>query len=330
MSRVDSKTCPHGPTFLEPSPIIPFNGLNYIGGVTSVSLKHFTYSLVGMLPTILLWVLAGATSKSLAQKTIDDTSLQVYMGVLLGVGLWVAVLALFITWRIASKELRREIESNSAETWFRYRDDDSQASSHPDDDDEDGSGSGDEGEGEDGATCTGTGTGADESSGHDTLDSIDPTALAALHHDSHAAMAAPHSPENDRAASQLPRPPYHLSPLLPPDSPFSGVFGVLDGDEDDEIIFIPDPGPSATEMYGEHDLEYTEEEADGLHSHHDDYHHRDLNLHLQHPDVAYAPYDCHPSHNWLLSQLGIGYGMDRHDPYGDPRGRDTDPLWLWA
>jgi hypothetical protein len=238
------------------------------------------------------------------------------------------VLALFITWRIASKELRREIESNSAETWFRYRDD-SQAPSHPDDD-EDGDESGVEEEGEDGATCTGTGTCTDESSGPHTLGSVDPTALAALHYDSHAAMAAPHSPENEWAASQLPRPPYHLSPLLPPDSPFSGVFGVLDGDENDEIIFIPDPGPSAMGMYHEHDLEYAEDEADGLHYHHDDYH-----LHQQHPDDAYDTshsysYTCYPSHNWLLSQLGIGYGMDRHDPYGDPRGRDTDPLWLWA
>jgi hypothetical protein len=318
--------------------------------VTSVSLKHFTYSLVGMLPTILLWVLVGSTSKSLAQKTIDDTSLQVYMGVLLGVGLWVAVLALFITWRIASKELRREIESNSAETWFRYRDD-SQAASHPEDDDDESDDDDEEGV-DDGAT--GTGTNTDESSGSHPVASVDPTALAALRHGHDAGMRAPpHSPENDRAASRLPRPPYHLSPLLPPDSPFSGVFGVLEavaGDDDDEIIFLPDPGPSAAAgMYDEHDLGYNEEEPDGLHydPHDDGYHHhhhqhyydqqqqqQQQQQHPDHDDGIYYLQPSHvnyyPSHNWLLQQLGIGYGMDRHDPRGDPRGRDTDPLWLWA
>lgn len=43
-------------------PIIPFNGLNYIGGVTSVSLEEYTQALIGILPITLLWSTVGAVS----------------------------------------------------------------------------------------------------------------------------------------------------------------------------------------------------------------------------------------------------------------------------
>ena len=43
-------------------PIIPFNGLNYIGGVTSVSLEEYTQALIGILPITLLWCTVGAVS----------------------------------------------------------------------------------------------------------------------------------------------------------------------------------------------------------------------------------------------------------------------------
>lgn len=101
-------------------PLVPFNGLNYIGGVTSVSSRDFALSLFGLLPTNVLWVLVGAGTDKLANRTVQNSGLQIYMGILFGVSLWLAVFGLFVVWKTAMKELRKEIALNSAENWYRY------------------------------------------------------------------------------------------------------------------------------------------------------------------------------------------------------------------
>ena len=50
------------------SPIIPFNAINYIGGVTSIQLKHYSLALIGILPGTVLYVFIGATAGSLTES----------------------------------------------------------------------------------------------------------------------------------------------------------------------------------------------------------------------------------------------------------------------
>jgi uncharacterized membrane protein YdjX (TVP38/TMEM64 family) len=57
-------------------PIIPFNGLNYFGGVTSISMEHYVFALVGTLPIIILTVVAGAGAESLVVE--QDTTADEY------------------------------------------------------------------------------------------------------------------------------------------------------------------------------------------------------------------------------------------------------------
>jgi uncharacterized membrane protein YdjX (TVP38/TMEM64 family) len=60
-------------------PIIPFNGLNYFGGVTSISMEHYVFALVGTLPLILLTVVAGAGAESLVVEedmTADEYAIR--------------------------------------------------------------------------------------------------------------------------------------------------------------------------------------------------------------------------------------------------------------
>jgi len=49
------------------SPIIPFNAINYIAGVTAVSLKEYTLSLIGILPGTVVYCFIGAGAGSLAE-----------------------------------------------------------------------------------------------------------------------------------------------------------------------------------------------------------------------------------------------------------------------
>lgn len=48
------------------SPLIPFNALDYISGVTSISLRDYALALCGILPGTIMFCMVGATASSLA------------------------------------------------------------------------------------------------------------------------------------------------------------------------------------------------------------------------------------------------------------------------
>ena len=114
--------------------IVPFNALNYIGGVTAVTMEDFILSLVGMLPLIILTVVAGATAESLMQKPTDDMSVEEYAVRRLQIvaGLIFVFMAVCITLYKAKKELVRELEAeNQAEMEEAYVSNSSEAPSAP-------------------------------------------------------------------------------------------------------------------------------------------------------------------------------------------------------
>jgi uncharacterized membrane protein YdjX (TVP38/TMEM64 family) len=92
-------------------PVIPFNGLNYIGGVTSISLEDFVLALVGTLPLIIFTVVLGATAENIIDTdnlTADEYAIR---RVLIVSGLLFVVTAVIITIYKAKKELVKELEA---------------------------------------------------------------------------------------------------------------------------------------------------------------------------------------------------------------------------
>jgi hypothetical protein len=53
------------------SPLIPYNALDYISGVTSIPLRDYSLALVGILPGTILFCFVGATASSLADGSLD-------------------------------------------------------------------------------------------------------------------------------------------------------------------------------------------------------------------------------------------------------------------
>jgi hypothetical protein len=106
------------------SPIIPFNGLNYIGGVTSISVEDFTLALVGILPTLMLWVFLGTGANSLREnsnKSLNSSEgVQLYVVVLVSAGLAFCIVAVVLLGRFALKELKIEMLHNQAASWHSY------------------------------------------------------------------------------------------------------------------------------------------------------------------------------------------------------------------
>ena len=82
------------------SPIVPFNAINYIGGVTSIKLGHFTLALIGMLPGTVLYSFIGATAGGFMTGSMSGpaTIASIVVGIVPG------LLALFVVSYYAKKE----------------------------------------------------------------------------------------------------------------------------------------------------------------------------------------------------------------------------------
>lgn len=55
-------------------PLIPFHGLNYLGGITNVSWKTFLISLLGILPYQILIIIMGATAETLHSTAVEEAN----------------------------------------------------------------------------------------------------------------------------------------------------------------------------------------------------------------------------------------------------------------
>eukprot|EP00957_Ditylum_brightwellii_P162685 12388164-Ditylum_brightwellii.AAC.1 len=49
------------------SSVVPFNVLNYIGGVTGIRIASFLLSLVGIIPQLVFTVVIGATAGNISE-----------------------------------------------------------------------------------------------------------------------------------------------------------------------------------------------------------------------------------------------------------------------
>lgn len=99
--------------------LIPFSALNYIGGVTGVTLTDFTLSLVGIIPEFIVYVIIGGA----AQGTLFafNTSIYEVQYILLVIGLVAAIFALFSIIHLAHLELDK-VSTYPYHRWFTTED----------------------------------------------------------------------------------------------------------------------------------------------------------------------------------------------------------------
>lgn len=84
------------------SPVVPFNALNYALGVSTISTRDYAIALLGMLPTIVMYVYAGHVGASLARSSVRSPWV-------LGAGLVATVAAAWLTARRARQALRARL-----------------------------------------------------------------------------------------------------------------------------------------------------------------------------------------------------------------------------
>jgi uncharacterized membrane protein YdjX (TVP38/TMEM64 family) len=101
-------------TLLRLSPIIPFNAINYVAGVTSLSFSQYVIALIAILPGTILYVFLGASAGSLTDSASsgDNTTVTiivVVVGIIFGIG------AVGVTSYYAKQELNRIAEKRNEE-----------------------------------------------------------------------------------------------------------------------------------------------------------------------------------------------------------------------
>ena len=91
------------------SPIIPFNVLNYIAGVTAIGFWQYIWAMFAILPGTVLYVFLGASAGSLADSANsgDDSTVTIVVVV---VGVVFGVLAVALTSYYARQELNKVTE----------------------------------------------------------------------------------------------------------------------------------------------------------------------------------------------------------------------------
>lgn len=93
------------------SPAFPFNMLNYLYGVTGVPLRSYVLGTwLGMVPGTFLYVYLGSVAGSFSQLAGGQTPRSPATYVLLGVGLLATLAVTILVTRLASRELKKELE----------------------------------------------------------------------------------------------------------------------------------------------------------------------------------------------------------------------------
>ena len=96
------------------SPIIPFNAINYIAGVTSISFRDYALSLFAILPGTALYVFLGASANSLMESANSGAGKSLSIAIIV-CGVVLGVAALFLTSYYAKKELNRIVAERQSE-----------------------------------------------------------------------------------------------------------------------------------------------------------------------------------------------------------------------
>jgi uncharacterized membrane protein YdjX (TVP38/TMEM64 family) len=101
-------------TLLRLSPIIPFNALNYVAGVTALGFLHYVLSLLAILPGTILYVFLGASAGSVTDAAMSGDDNMTVTYIVVAVGVVFGVLAVALTSYYAKQELDKVTRQSQA------------------------------------------------------------------------------------------------------------------------------------------------------------------------------------------------------------------------
>ena len=96
------------------SPIIPFNAINYILGVTSVKLRDYALACFAMLPGTVLYTFLGSSAGSIVESASSGGGNTTLTIVIVVIGVVFGVVSIGVTTYYAKRELNKIIDNEDA------------------------------------------------------------------------------------------------------------------------------------------------------------------------------------------------------------------------
>ena len=118
------------------SPIIPFNAINYIAGVSALKFVSYLWSLFAIIPGTVLYVFLGASASSLADSAMSDDSNSTVTIVVVVVGVVFGFLAIALTSYYARQELNKVVAQRQTEETNQNNEEEQHEREVPGDNDE--------------------------------------------------------------------------------------------------------------------------------------------------------------------------------------------------
>jgi uncharacterized membrane protein YdjX (TVP38/TMEM64 family) len=87
------------------SPLIPYNALDYMSGVTSISFGSYALALIGILPGTIMFCFVGATASSLTDSA-SSTNMTVQI-ITMVMGVFFALCGVYVASYYSKRELDR-------------------------------------------------------------------------------------------------------------------------------------------------------------------------------------------------------------------------------
>lgn len=94
------------------SPIVPFNAINYILGITAVPLRDYVFACVGMIPGTVFYVFLGSSAGNLVDSASSGQGSKTVSIVVIVLGAVFGIAAVTVITYFAKKELKQIIKDN--------------------------------------------------------------------------------------------------------------------------------------------------------------------------------------------------------------------------
>lgn len=94
------------------SPIVPFNAINYILGITAVPLRDYAFACVGMIPGTVFYVFLGSSAGNLVDSASSGQGSKTVSIVVIVLGAVFGIAAVTVITYFAKKELKQIIKDN--------------------------------------------------------------------------------------------------------------------------------------------------------------------------------------------------------------------------
>jgi hypothetical protein len=100
------------------SPLIPYNALDYISGITSISVQQYSFALIGIIPGTITFCYIGATASTFTEGTASTSNKSAFHTTILILGVFFALVGVAMASYFSKIELDKILSETITQSDF--------------------------------------------------------------------------------------------------------------------------------------------------------------------------------------------------------------------